>query len=321
MSALGRERPLWGPFGLGRLGGVSTSRRTVASMELGLHLANFTWSGGTATFVDDLSRTAKLAEDVGFAKLSVMDHVWQIGPVGPRENEMLEGYTALGFLAGRTERIELLTWVTAAIYREPGLLAKAVTTLDVLSKGRAWLGIGAGWNEEECVGLGLPFPSTSERFERLEETLQICLQMWSDSEEPYAGKHYQLGRTLNSPQSVRRPHPPILIGGGGEKKTLRMVAQYAQACNLFDSPELEHKLDVLRGHCADLGRDYDEIQKTVMSRLDLGEHGEGVDAALEHLRDLSALGVTHVHTGIRDGSSTSEIERFGDRVIPEAAGF
>ena len=239
-------------------------------MHLGLHLANFTWSGGSSTFVDDLVRTARTAEDVGFTKLSVMDHVWQIGMVGPKEHEMLEAYTALGFLAAVTEKVQLLAWVTAAVYREPGLLAKEVTTLDVLSKGRAMLGIGAAWNEEECVGLGLPFPATAERFERLEETLQICLQMWGDSVEPYAGKHYRLGSTLNSPQSVQRPHPPILIGGGGEKKTLRMVAQYAQACNLFDSPDLAHKLEVLRGHCDALGRDYDEIEKTVMGPVDPG---------------------------------------------------
>jgi alkanesulfonate monooxygenase len=293
-------------------------------MDLGLHLASFTWSGGPTSFVDDLVRTAKLAEDVGYTKLSVMDHVWQIGPVGPKEQEMLEAYTALGFLAAVTERIQLVTWVTAAVYREPGLLAKEVTTLDVLSKGRAWLGIGAAWNEEECVGLGLPFPPTAERFERLEETLQICLQMWSDSEEPYEGKHYRLGSTLNSPQAVRsadRPHPPILIGGGGEKKTLRMVAQYAQACNLFDSPDLAHKLEVLRGHCESLGRDYDEIEKTVMGPIDPGPHGENVDATLEHLRDLAGLGVTHVQMRVVDGSRADWLELIGERIIPEAARF
>ncbi|MEW1952488.1 LLM class F420-dependent oxidoreductase [Terrabacter sp. NPDC080008] len=288
-------------------------------MDLGLHLADFTWSGGSTTFVDDLVRTAKTAEDVGFTKLSVMDHVWQIRGVGPKEHEMLEAYTALGFLAAVTERVQLLAWVTAAVYREPGLLAKEVTTLDVLSKGRAMLGIGAAWNEEECVGLGLPFPPTAERFERLEETLQICLQMWSDSEEPYAGKHYQLGSTLNSPQSVQRPHPPILIGGGGEKKTLRMVAQYAQACNLFDSPELAHKLDVLRGHCEAIGRDYDEIEKTVMGPVDPGPNGENVDTTLEHLRELADLGVTHVQMRVADGSRTDWLELIGERIIPEAA--
>ncbi|MGO4362497.1 LLM class F420-dependent oxidoreductase [Terrabacter sp. RAF57] len=290
-------------------------------MHLGLHLANFTWSGGSSTFVDDLVRTARTAEDVGFTKLSVMDHVWQIGMVGPKEHEMLEAYTALGFLAAVTEKVQLLAWVTAAVYREPGLLAKEVTTLDVLSKGRAMLGIGAAWNEEECVGLGLPFPATAERFERLEETLQICLQMWGDSVEPYAGKHYQLGSTLNSPQSVQRPHPPILIGGGGEKKTLRMVAQYAQACNLFDSPDLAHKLEVLRGHCEALGRDYDEVEKTVMGPVDPGADGENVDATLEHLRDLAGLGVTHVQLGIGDGSKTDVLELIGERIIPEAATF
>ena len=166
---------------------------------------------------------------------------------------MLEAYTTLGYLAARTSTVELLAWVTAVSYREPGLLAKLVTTLDVLSKGRAWLGIGAAWNAEEATGLGLPFPPTAERFERLEETLQICQQMWSDSDAPYEGTHYKLGRTLNGPQALTRPHPPILIGGGGEKKTLRLVAQYAQACNLFPSPDLEHKLDVLRGHCEAVG--------------------------------------------------------------------
>jgi alkanesulfonate monooxygenase len=288
-------------------------------MDLGLHIANFTWSGGSSTFVDDLRRTAKTAEDVGFTKISVMDHVWQIGMIGPPEHEMLEAYTALGYLAAITERVQLLAWVTAAVYREPGLLAKEVTTLDVLSKGRAMLGIGAAWNEEESVGLGLPFPGTAERFERLEETLQICLQMWSDSDEPYAGKHYQLARTLNSPQSVQRPHPPILIGGGGEKKTLRLVAQYAQACNLFDSPDLAHKLEVLRGHCETLGRDYDEIEKTVMGPIDPGPNGENVDATLEHLRDLAALGVTHVQMGVGDASKTDVLELIGERIIPEAA--
>ncbi len=294
---------------------------SVKRMELGLHLSNFTWPGGPANLAKDLGRTAKLAEDVGFMKLSVMDHVWQIQVVGPPELDMLEAYTTLGYLAAKTERIQLLAWVTAVVYREPGLLAKAVTTLDVLSEGRAWMGIGAAWNEEESKGLGLPFPPTKERFERLEEALQICLQMWSDDEGPYDGRHYRLGRTLNVPQSVQRPHPPILIGGAGEKKTLRLVAQYAQACNLFATPDLEHKLDVLRAHCDDVGRDYDDIQKTVMARLDLGEHGEKVDEVLEQLRGYAALGITHTHTGLKDSSDDAALEAFGERVIPEAAKF
>ena len=186
-------------------------------MQIGLHVSSFTWPGGPPTLRDDLARVAAAAEEQGFAKLSVMDHVWQINNVGPPEDEMLEAYTALGFLAGRTERIELLAWVTAVVYRDPGLLAKAVTTLDVLSGGRAWLGIGAAWNEAEARGLGLFFPPLAERFERLEEALQICLQMWSGNEAPYEGRHYRLERTLNSPQALSRPHPPIMIGGCGRE--------------------------------------------------------------------------------------------------------
>ena len=187
---------------------------------------------------------------------------------------MLEAYTTLGYLAACTSRAKLLTLVTGAVYRHPGILAKIVTTLDVLSGGRAWLGIGAAWNEEESRGLGIPFPPVAERFERLEETLQICLQMWRGDESPYRGRHYQLERPLNSPQSLTRPHPPIMIGGGGEKKTLRFVAKYADACNLFPGPDLARKLDVLRAHCDAEGRDYDEITKTCYFVFDVGEKGE-----------------------------------------------
>ena len=288
-------------------------------MELGLHLSNFTYPDGPPAMADDLARIARLAEDVGFAKLSVMDHVWQIGVVGPPEMDMLEAYTVLGYLAAHTERVELLAWVTAVVYREPGLLVKCVSTLDVLSKGRAWLGIGAAWNEEEARGLGLPFPPTAERFERLEEALQIYQQMCSDDESPYEGKHYRLGRTLNAPQTRQRPHPPILIGGGGEKKTLRLVAQYAQACNLFASPELGHKLDVLRQHCTEVGRDYDDIQKTVMMSLDIGPDGANIDRILEQMRGFAELGVTHVHSSVQGVGTITPIEVIGERLIPEMA--
>ncbi len=290
-------------------------------MELGLHLTNFTWPDGPAKIAQNLTRIAVAAEDAGLSSLSVMDHFWQIRGVGPAEDDMLEAYTALGYLAARTTRIELLAWVSAVVYREPGLLAKAVTTLDVLSEGRAWLGIGAAWNEDEAHGLGLPFPSTKERFERLEEALQICLQMWSESEEPYEGRHYSLGRTLNSPQSLSRPHPPILIGGGGEKKTLRLVAQYAQACNLFANMDVARKLDVLREHCAEIGRDYDEIQKTVMLRFDVGPNGEKVDELLEQLRSLAALGVTHAHGPLNNLETGRSLEILAERVVPEALKF
>jgi F420-dependent oxidoreductase-like protein len=290
-------------------------------MKIGLHISDFTWPGGPPRLASNLGSIATAAEDAGLARVSVMDHVWQIGVVGPPEHEMLEAYTTLGYLAAKTSRVELVSWVTAVVYREPGLLAKMVSTLDVLSSGRAWLGIGAAWNEAESRGIGLPFPPTAERFERLEEALQICLQMWSDDEGPYEGKHYRLERTLNVPQPLTKPHPPILIGGGGEKKTLRLVAKYAQACNLFGGTELEHKLDVLRRHCDDVGRDYDEIEKTVMFPLDPGDNGEKVDALLEELQRLASLGVQEAHGSVPDVWRITPLELLGERVVPVAAGF
>jgi F420-dependent oxidoreductase-like protein len=286
------------------------------TVEIGLHVSDFTYPSGPAGLADDLTRVVVAAEDAGFTKVSVMDHVWQISVVGPPEHDMLEAYTALGFIAARTSKVQLMAWVTAVSYRDPGLLAKLVSTLDVLSKGRAWLGIGAAWNGEEAEGLGLFFPPTAERFERLEETLQICKQMWSGSEEPYAGRHYQLGRTLNVPQPLRTP--PILIGGSGEKKTLRMVAQYADACNLFPGPEVAHKLDVLRGHCEAVGRDYDEIEKTVMFQLDPGEKGEKIDGILEGLQAMAALGIQHAHGGLPRVWETERIALLGKEIIPAA---
>lgn len=288
-------------------------------MKIGLHVADFTYPSGPAGLADDLTRIVTTAEELGFERVSVMDHLWQISVVGPPEHDMLEAYTTLGYLAARTSKVELLAWVTAVSYRDPGLLAKLVTTLDVLSKGRAWLGIGAAWNDEEAKGLGLFFPSTAERFERLEETLDICLQMWGDSEEPFEGKHYRLGRTLNVPQSLQRPHPPILIGGGGEKKTLRLVAKYAQACNLFPGPDLARKLDVLRGHCETEGRDYDDIEKTVMMPLDPGVNGEKVDELLGHLQGVAKLGVAHVHGFVPEVADLERLRVIGREVIPAAA--
>ena len=288
-------------------------------MKLGLHIADFTWDGGAAALRGHLGEIATRAEDAGYDRVSVMDHVWQIGHLGPPEHEMLEAYTALGYLAAKTERVKLLTVVTAVVYREPGLLAKAVTTLDVLSGGRAMLGIGAAWNEEESRGLGLFSPSTAERFERLEEALQICLQMWSDDDGPYEGKHYRLERTLNSPQSLSRPHPPILIGGAGERKTLRMVAQYADSCNIFDSPELGHKLQVLREHCERLGRSYDDIEKTAQTRFDLGPRGEHVERTIEHLHELAELGIEVAHGTLANVSSPEALDLMGEKVIPAVA--
>jgi F420-dependent oxidoreductase-like protein len=286
-------------------------------MKIGLHLSDFTFSNGPGRLADDLTRIVVAAEDAGFARVSVMDHVWQISVHGPPEHEMLEAYTTLGYIAARTSQVDLLAWVTAVTYREPGMLAKIISTLDVLSGGRAWLGIGAGWNEAEASGLGLSFPPLSERFVRLEETLQICTQMWGPDDGPYQGQHYQLGRTLNVPQPLHRPR--VLIGGGGERKTLRLVAQYADACNLFVGPELARKLDVLRGHCDDVGRPYDEIEKTGQMVLDVGERGEKIDDFLATLAEIGKLGVQAVQGKVPRVWEPERIALFKREVIPAAA--
>jgi F420-dependent oxidoreductase-like protein len=287
-------------------------------LDLGYHVSDFTWRGGAAELAPQLAELARTAERVGISRLTVMDHVWQIHVIGPPEHEMLEAYATLGFLAANTERVLLHTLVTGVVYREPGLLAKMVTTLDVLSGGRAALGIGAAWNEEESLGLGLPFPPLAERFERLEETLQICLQMWSGEDGPYDGEHYKLARTLNSPQSPTRPHPPILIGGSGERKTLRLVAKYADACNLFPGPEVAQKLDVLRAHCEREGRDYDEIEKTATFGVDAETNPTEL---LEQLRGLHDLGFTVAYLSLRGTEPMPLLEMLGSEVIGEISGW
>jgi F420-dependent oxidoreductase-like protein len=234
---------------------------------------------------------------------------------------MLEAYTTLGYLAGCTSRARLLTLVTGVVYRHPGILAKIITTLDVLSGGRAWLGIGAAWNEQETLGLGIPFPPTAERFERLEETLQICLQMWRGDETPFHGRHYQLERPINSPQALSRPHPPIMIGGSGERKTLRFVARYAQACNLFTGPDLARKLDVLRAHCEAEGRDYDEILKTCYYRFDVGERGERTGQVLDELAGLAEMGFQVAIGAVARVHEIKPLEILGSQVIPAVAGL
>ncbi len=285
-------------------------------MKLGLHLSSFTWPGGPPELAARFGRAAESAEAAGFDRVSVMDHFWQIGVIGPPEQEMLEAYTALGYLAARTRRVKLLTLVTGVVYRQPGLLAKAVTTLDVLSNGRAMLGIGAAWNEEEARGLGLDFPPLAERYERLEETLQICLQMWSDSTDSYTGRHYHLESTLNAPQALSTPHPPILIGGSGEKKTLRLVARYAQACNLFPSADLAHKLEVLREHCEREGRDETEIEKTVLYNFDL--ETKSPEQVIDELGELARHGFGVAHGSVR-GDLDATIELLAERVVPAVA--
>ncbi|WP_432939541.1 LLM class F420-dependent oxidoreductase [Kribbella sp. CA-253562] len=290
-------------------------------MDIGLQIPDFTWPNGPSALGPELAAVARTADDAGFRYLAVMDHFFQISAVGPTENDMLEAYTTLGFLAAHSERAKLLTVITGVHYREPGLLAKAVTTLDVLSGGRAMLGIGAGWNEEESRGLGFPFPPLAERFERLEDTVRYVLRMWSADDGPFAGKHYRADRLLNVPQALSRPHPPIMIGGGGERKTLRLVAQYAQACNLFNTPDLEHKLDVLRQHCDTVGRDYDEITKTVYQPLDTGAHGGKTQQLIDELGRLHGLGVQVAIGAVPGVQQLDRLERIGADVIPVAAAF
>ena len=288
-------------------------------MKIGLQIPDFTTPAGPGRLGTALATVARTADDAGFEFLAVMDHFFQIGGIGPPELPMLEAYTTLGYLAAHTSRAKLLTLVTGVTYRHPGILGKIVTTLDVLSGGRAWLGIGAAWNGEESRGLGIPFPPVAERFERLEETLQICLQMWRGDESPYRGRHYQLDRPINSPQALHEPHPPILIGGSGEKKTLRLVAQYAQACNLFPGPDLARKLDVLRGHCEAVGRDYDEIEKTCYFIFDVGPGGEKAAEVVDQLGGLAEMGFQAAIGFVVGVWDVTPLEIIGSKVIPAVA--
>ena len=289
-------------------------------MKLGLQIPSFTWPGGPAEIRPTLAEIARTADSVGYDSIWVMDHFFQIRGVGAPEEPMLEAYTTLGFLAAHTESVGLGTLVTGVTYRHPGILAKTVTTVDVLSGGRAWLGIGAAWNEEEHLGLGVPFPPLAERFERLEETIKIILQMWSDDEGPFEGKYYKLARTLNSPQPLSVPRPRILLGGGGERKTLRLVAQYADACNLFTGPEeLRAKLDVLRRHCEAVGRDFDSIMKTVYYVMDIGDNGERVPQVLDDLTALAEAGADGALGALRGVERIDPIEIVGREIIPKIA--
>jgi F420-dependent oxidoreductase-like protein len=287
-------------------------------MNLDLHVPRFTWPGGPAAIGTTLTALAQTAEVVGVRTLSVMDHWFQMDMMWPAEEPMLEGYTTLGFVAARTEKLRLRLLVGGVTYRHPGLLAKTVTTLDVLSGGRAELGLGAAWYEREHRGLGVPFPPVAERFERLEETLQICEQMWSENNGPFDGKHYHLAETLCSPQPVSSPRPRILIGGSGEKKTLRLVARYADACNIFgDAATIAHKLDVLRRHCDSEGRDFAQIEVTA---LVADEPGMGPDDILEAVESLAAVGVHTVIARSTTPDPARWLEEVWGPVIPRLKG-
>ncbi|HTX79157.1 MAG TPA: LLM class F420-dependent oxidoreductase [Longilinea sp.] len=295
-------------------------------MKIGLQVPNFTWPGGHAAIAGKLAEIATAADEAGFASLWVMDHFFQIGggrsgstSLGPAEDEMLESYSTLSYLAGLTRHVKLGTMVTGVIYRYPGILVKTVTTLDVLSGGRAYLGIGAAWFEREALGLGVPFPTLGERFGRLEETLQIAQQMWSGKREPYHGKYYQLAETLCNPLPLSSPHPPILIGGSGEKKTLRLVAKYADACNLFagtDVAALRHKLDVLKQHCDQVGRDYASIEKTTLGTAWLASGHMSPADIIAQCRQMADAGIQHAIFNMPNVQDITPLKIFGKEIIP-----
>ncbi|HEV7622707.1 MAG TPA: LLM class F420-dependent oxidoreductase [Amnibacterium sp.] len=286
-------------------------------MKLALHVPDFTMPGQPGSLRGLLADTARAADEGGFAAMTVMDHWFQMMPLGGSAEPMLEGYTTLGFLAGLTQRLRLGTLVTGVTYRYPALLAKIVTTLDVLSNGRAFLGIGAAWYEEEHAAYGVPFPPLKERFERLRETLEICEQMWSDDDGPYEGKHYRLGATICTPQPIQRPRPPILIGGGGERKTLRLVAEHGDACNLFDlgPDEVGRKIAVLRQHCDDVGRDFASIQLTLTTP---GQDALS-DAFLTKMDAYAKLGIDQVWVRAAASDPVGTTARLGEQVVPRLA--
>jgi F420-dependent oxidoreductase-like protein len=284
-------------------------------MELGIHFVNFTLPGGPEALAPALAKTAQAAEEGGCSTFTLMDHWFQMEQFATSEDPMLEGYTALGFLAGKTETMALSLLVTGVTYRHPGLLAKIVTTLDILSEGRAWLGIGAAWYEREHKGLGVPFPPTSERFERLEEALQICHQMWSDDDGPYEGHYYQLAETICSPPPIQKPGPKILVGGSGERKTLKLVAQYADACNLFatDASVVAHKLEVLARHCDAEGRDPATIKKTISGG---GDPLADVDAFVKNMDEYAKLGIQLVEVTPPGPDPAGWVAAVTDQVVP-----
>lgn len=285
-------------------------------MKVGIHPVSLKWEGGAQALGATLSDAAQAAEAEGMSSFLLMDHYFFLEGMGPIDDPVLEGYTTLGFLAGRTERLQLGLLVTGVTYRYPGLLAKVVATLDVVSGGRALLGIGAAWHEREHRGLGVPFPPLAERFERLEETIQICLQMWGDETGPYRGRHYRLAETICAPAPLQRPRPPILIGGSGERKTLRLVAQYADACNLFATgvDAVRHKLDVLKRHCEGIGRDYGSIEKTIMA---VGQNPlDDVRGFLGAMAAYAEMGVETVFLVPRGGNPVEFTQRAGAALVP-----
>ena len=291
-------------------------------MKLGIQIPSFTWPGGAERTASTLARIAQAAEEAGFSSLWVMDHFFQIEMIGRPEEPMLEAYSTLNFLAAVTKRIRLGALVTGVIYRYPGILVKTVTTLDVLSAGRAYFGVGAAWYESEAIALGVPFPPLKERFERLEETVQLALQMWSGNVAPYSGKHYHLAETLCSPLPISKPHPPIMIGGAGEKRTLPLVAKYADACNLYAFENLEvirAKLEILRRYCENIGRPFEEIERTAIGSIDLREGKMSARETIDYCRRVNQAGIQHFIVSMPGDHELEPIELMGKEIIPAVA--
>lgn len=298
-------------------------------MKFGLQISSFTWPGGPSQLAPTLARIVRTADDVGFDSIWVMDHFFQIRSVGRAEEPMLEGTTALGWMAAHASRARLGLMVGGVHYRHPGLWVKAATTLDVLSGGRAWFGIGAAWNREESEALGFPFPPLGVRFELLEDTLRIAHGMWTGergSEEDLQGRRYRATRLLNSPQSLSRPRVPIMIGGGGEQKTLRLVAQYADACNVFGGPErIHHKFEVLRGHCEAVGRPFDEIERSTLQTVNVDPDGaDGAESpaqVTDRFAELGDAGAQHVIFSVRNAWQTDRLELLGRTLLADLRGM
>jgi F420-dependent oxidoreductase-like protein len=289
------------------------------TMKIGLEIGDFAWTGGAAAMAGTLADFGRSADDAGFSLIGVGDHLWQGDNAGGPEQPELECFSVLALLAAHTRRCRLAPVVAGVHFRHPALLAKTVTSLDVLSGGRAVLGIGVGWNEAEAVGMGIPFPPVAERFTMLEEAIQVCLRLWAGErgdERPYAGQHYRLERPLNVPQSLTRPHPPIMIGGDGRRKTLKLVARYADACNLYPSPDLAEKLDVLRRHCDDEGRDYDEIEKTCILPFATGPEGGKAADLIAELHRIAGLGIQTTIGIVSGPDPVATVDLIGSHVLP-----
>jgi F420-dependent oxidoreductase-like protein len=279
-------------------------------MKYGLQINRFDFPGGTPAIAKHLRELAGAAEDAGFYSVWVMDHFFQLPLLGPKDDPMMEAYTTLGYLAGVTKKVKLGTLVTGVIYREPAVLINAVTALDVLSQGRAYFGIGAGWNEEEAIALGLPNPLTTQRFDKLEDILKLTKQMWAGDRQPFKGKAYELPEPINVPGPVTQPHPPIMVGGSGEKKTLRLVAEYGDACNLFGRggiDEVKRKLDILRQHCTDVGRNYDDIEKTILAGPNIDAAAADPDLLRKLADEFAEAGITHMILGV---SNSADLESY-----------